>query len=454
MVTACPLLPGLFTPWQASPSVGAMATISSRDAGLVRGIGPFALTGAFMGMLVGSGIFNVPAPMAAAVGSYAPLAYVACAVAMSAVMLVFAEGSSRVPTTGGCAGFVGAAFGPYWGFLAAVLVWSSVVASAGGITAAAVDIIGALLPAIAQGPARAIAIAGWLLSLALLNTLGVGVAARVVAIATSIKMLPLLLFIGVGIWFMTPANLTLPLADSSSDLGRAAILGIFLFTGLEGSLAIAGEVKNPARTIPRAVIASMLAYALLCILIQMVAQGLLGADLAASKAPLPQAMAQISAPLAVILGAGAVVSMLGWTASDALSSPRLLFAMARDGILPRVIGRLHPRTHAPYVASFTHAAIAAGLAISGSFEALAVLATLLAVLIYLLGCAAVLRLRADNVALAGPPVVMPGLKLLAFGGSAAMLWVASNSTAVEAIGIAAFLAAASALYGWRRNKRV
>lgn len=430
-----------------------MSTISRRDAGLVRGIGPFALTGAFMGMLVGSGVFNVPGPMAAAVGSYAPLAYVACAIAMSAVMLVFAEGSSRVPTTGGCAGFVGAAFGPFWGYLAGVLVWSSVVASAGGITAAACDIVGTVVPAVANGPLRAVTIAAWLLALALLNTLGVGVAARFVAVATSIKLLPLVLFIGIGVWFITPAHLTLPLVAGSSDIGRAAILGIFLFTGLEASLAVAGEVKNPARTIPRAVIGSMLVYTALCILIQMVAQGLLGADLAASKAPLPEAMALVSAPLAVILGAGAVVSMLGWTASDALSSPRLLFAMARDGILPHPIGRLHPRTHAPYIASFIHAGIAAGLAISGSFEALAVLATLLAVLIYLLGCAAVLRLRADNVALAGPPVVMPGLKLLAFGGSAAMLWVASNSTAAEAIGIAIFLAAASALYAWRRNRR-
>ena len=85
----------------------------TRDAGLVRGVGFWALTGAFVGILVGSGIFNIPAPMAAAVGPWAPLAYLACGMAVGAVLLCFAEAASRVPTSGGVAGFIGAAFGPY-----------------------------------------------------------------------------------------------------------------------------------------------------------------------------------------------------------------------------------------------------------------------------------------------------------------------------------------------------
>ena len=425
---------------------------SNRDAGLVRGIGMFTLTATFIGMQVGSGIFNVPAPMAAAVGSYAPLAYIACALAVGAVMLCFAEGASRVPTSAGVGGFVDAAFGPYWGFLTGILTWVSVVRAAGSIAAAAADIIGTVVPAVAAGPVRALAITGWMLGLAALNMRGVGFASRLTAIATSIKMVPLVLFVAIGIWFIAPAKLVLPLAAGSTEVGRAAILGIFLFTGIEGSLAVSGEVKDPSRTIPRAVMAAMIGYSLLCVLIQVIAQGLLGNDLGGSVAPLAEAMARISPPLGLLLGAGAAISMLGWTSSDALSSPRLLFALARDGFLPKPVGWLHPRTHTPYVASFVHAAIAAGLAVTGSFASLAILSTLFCVLIYLLGAAAAVKLRIEDVAVAGPPVRIPALNLIALAGCAAMVWVAAQSTAAEAIAIAAFVAGASLLYRLRRTR--
>jgi amino acid transporter len=355
-----------------------------------------------------------------------------------------------VPTAGGVAGFVDAAFGTYWGFLVGVFVWMSVVLAAGGIIAAAVDVLATVMPGL-TGPWRALAILGWSLALALINIRGVGFASRVAAAATSIKLVPLLLFVGVGLWFIEPAKLTLPLAPGSADIGRAAILGIFMFTGLEASLAVSGEVKDPARTLPRAIIFAMLAYSLLCIIVQIVAQGLLGDALGTSTAPLAEAMAQISPTLGLVLGAGAVISMLGWTASDALSSPRQLFALSRGGFLPEPLGRLHARNHTPWIASLVHAAVAAGLAITGSFNSLAVLATLFSVMVYVIGSAAALQLRRADIATAGPPVRIPALPLLAGLGIAAMLWVAAQSTREEAIGITIFIAVVTVLYQFRRR---
>jgi amino acid transporter len=422
-----------------------------RDSGLVRSIGPLALSGAFLGILVGSGVFNVPAPMAAAVGSYASLAYVACAIAVGAVMLCIAEGVSRVPTSAGIGGYVDAAFGPYWGFVVAVSTWASVVLSAGGIAAAAADIIATAAPSMASGPVRAIVITGWFMLLAVLNMRGAGFAAGLVATATSIKLVPLALFVAVGIWFIDPAKLALPMAEGSTDIGRAALLGIFLFLGIEGGLGISGEVKDASRNIPRAIIGALVVYALLCVLIQLVAQGLLGDALAKSTAPLPEAMAGISPPLGLLLGAGGVISMLGWTASDALSSPRFLFAMSRDGFLPSIVGRLHPRGRTPYVASLIHASIASGLAVSGSFAALAILATLFSVLLFIIAAAAAVKLRKENVALAGTPVRIPGLYAFAVLGIAAMLWLGAQSSREEAIGIAISLAVISLVYRFRRR---
>ena len=433
-----------------------MAHIPTTTPNLVRSIGPIPLIATFLGLLIGSAIFTLPAPMAAAVGGWAPLAYLGCALAVGSVLLCFAESASRVPAAGGPQAFVEAAFGPYWGFLTGAFNYASALLGVAGVAAAAADALGIAIPALAGGPVRSLAIIGWFAALALINRRGVGFAARFVTLVTSIKLVPLALFVGVGLWFIVPANLMLPLpagAIGSGDIGRAAILGIFMFTGVEVALACSGEVSNPARTIPRAVIAALALYAGLCITVQTVAAGLLGTALAGSVAPLPQAIATVSAPLGLVVAAGAVISMLGYTASDSIGSPRMLFAMARDGFLPARLGTVNPRSHAPVIACVSHAALSAALAISGSFTALAIVSTLTCVVVYIIGCAASLRLRARDVALAGTPVRIPGLHGIAAIGIAAMLWVTAQSTAAEALGITGFTLIASLLYRLRRQPR-
>lgn len=127
--------------------------------------------------------------------------------------------------------------------------------------------------------------------------------------------------------------------------------------------------------------------------------------------------------------------------------------MARDGFLPAGLARLHPLNATPAAACLAHAGIAASLAISGSFTALAIAATLIVIIVYVAGCAAAVVLRRRNVALAGPPVRIPALTALAVSGSAAMLWVGAQSTRAEAIGIAILIGVTSLIY-WLRCQRV
>ena len=91
--------------------------------------------------------------------------------------------------------------------------------------------------------------------------------------------------------------------------------------------------------------------------------------------PLADAMARISPALSVLMLVGAALSMLGWMGSDLLGTPRILFAFARDGRLPRVLGRVHPHTRAPHVAIVVYAVLAIGVSLTGSFAELAVLST-------------------------------------------------------------------------------
>ncbi len=422
-----------------------------RDRGLVHGVGTLALTGTFVGIVIGSGIFVTPRDIAAAVGPWAPLAYLACAVVMAAIMLCFAEASARVPTSGGAYGFTAEAFGPYWGWLTGALNWASNVLAAGAVAAAAADAAGSLIPAIAAGPGRWAAIIGWFALLIIVNITGVGFAARFAAGAAAIKLVPLLIFVIVGAFFIEPGNLTAPLAAGHADIGRAAIVGLFMFTGIEAGLGVAGEVSAPARTIPRAIGMATLIIACIYIGVQTVAQGLLGGALASAPVPLAAALGRVSPALGLLMVGGALVSMLGYLASDAMSSPRGLFAFARDGFLPATIGRLHPRSHAPWVAVILHGCVAAGLALTGSFASLVVVSTLVVVVVYVIGCAAALRLRSKRVEHAGPVTPLPGLKLAAATAFAAMAWIALQSTLAEATGIAILVAIVSVLYLFRRR---
>ena len=183
----------------------------------------------------------------------------------------------------------------------------------------------------------------------------------------------------------------------------------------------------------------------------MIAQGILGPDLAISHAPISDAIARVAPTLHGLVVAGIAASMLGWVAGDAMASPRSLFAFARDGLLPALLGRVHRRTHAPHLAILAYATATAALAVSGSFETLAVLATLLVIVVYLVGCAAALRLRRMNVELAGPVMRIPGLHAAAALSFATMIWLALQSSAGEARATTGLVALVSLLYLFRRR---
>jgi APA family basic amino acid/polyamine antiporter len=95
---------------------------TSRDDGLVRKVGPWGLAASVVGIVVGAGIFAVPGALAAAVGPYAPFAFLVCGLAIGAVAICFAEGGSRMPTSGGVYGYIEAAFGPLTGYVAGMLL--------------------------------------------------------------------------------------------------------------------------------------------------------------------------------------------------------------------------------------------------------------------------------------------------------------------------------------------
>jgi len=425
---------------------------SKRDSGLVRAVGPWALAANIVSMIVGAGIFVVPRDLAAAVGPYAPLAFLGCGLAVGCIGICFAEGGSRIPTSGGVYGFVEVALGPFVSFVCGLLLLIGDVLASGGVAAGLGDVAASVSPASVATFVRVAVILGVVGSIATINVLGVARGARLVAVTTALKLIPLFVFVAVGIGSMHASNFSVTAAPDVQDLGRALILALFSLVGMETSLCASGEVSNPSKTIPRALGLAIVSTTLLYVAIQVVAQGILGPALAQSAVPLADAMARIHPLLRVALLVGSAVSMLGWIGSDMLGSPRLLFAFGRDGSLPRVLGRVHERTHAPYVAIVCYAAVAVVLALTGSFAELAVVSTLVVIPVYISGCAAAWLLARRQVALADQPLNFRWLGLAALIGISSMLVTTALASRNEMLGLLGFILVSILVYApqfWR-----
>ncbi len=431
-----------------------------RDSGLVQGMGAPGLAVAVFNTVVGAGIFVLPTALARDIGAAAPLAYLACVVAMAGVVLCFAAASSRVPTSGGPYGYAEAAFGPYAGFVIGVLVWLGAVLAAAGISAAIADAVGKLAPALSGPIGRDALIVVLLASISAINIWGVEPGTRLVGVLTVAKLVPLAVLLVVGCLYIHPVNLRLSL-PAPSAFGRAMLLAAFAFQGMEGALGVSGEVRKPSRNIPLGLLGAMAAIAVLYIAIQIVTQGVLGPALGRSAAPLADTLAGVSPVLSALLLVGATVSMLGYLAGDTLSAPRVLFAFGRDGFLPGWVAALHPRTHAPYASILLHVGLGALLAISGSFAELAVLSALATVGLYIVSCIAAVVLQRRNVAHAGAPLSLAALPAAAVVGVVGMVWIGAHASGREALGCAATLVISTLWYvaavymipgAWRRRQ--
>ena len=425
------------------------------DHQLVRAIGVPGLTANIVNATIGAGIFVLPALVAKGLGPAAPLAFIACALAMVLFVTCFAVAGSRVSLTGGLYAYVEVAFGGYVGFLAGILYCLTAVCAVAGVVNVFVNSVAGLLPLLGNPIMRVFVIALVYGILVFINVRGVREGAGAVTVVTVAKLLPILLFLCVGIFFIHPANITWSGWPGSKALGDSVVLLMFAFVGIEVALIPSGEVKNPARTVPRSCYLALVITTIIYILIQLVAQGTLGAGLANYKdAPLAEAAAQFLGNIGrTVLLAGATISAFGFVTSDILSSPRMIFAFGRDGALPAWFAHVHPRFRSPDVAIITYAVIAFALSVTGTFEGLAVLSNVAVLLMYLLCCTACWFLVQRNVRGEGEPFNFPGVKIVPVLAIAAIIWILVHATPWEFEVNGIVLAIASLLYWLRSSLR-
>lgn len=428
--------------------------MADRDTSLIRAVGAWGLAASIVNVTVGGGIFRLPAGVAASLGAGAPVAYLVCGAVMGLIALCFAEAGSRVASTGGPYAYVEVAFGPYFGFLAGVLVWLLGTFAVAAVSTIFADSVGALAPHLDGALPRALILTAVLALLSGVNILGVRQGTFLNGVATVAKLLPLLLLIAAGLFVVRPEHLVWSQGPMPGAVARASILLIFAYSGIESALVPSGEIKDVRTTVPRAILVAMAAITILYLVLHLVAQGVLGDDLGSQRAPLAEAAARVFGPRGrTFLLLGATVSMFGYLCGMTLAVPRALFAFARDGFLPGPIAAIHGRYRTPYVAIIVQSALVCVLAITNGFEYLAILANLVTLILYGMCCLAAWQLRRRGVQADGAPLRVPGSRVLPFVACAIIAWLLTSVTRQEWTVAAGVIVVASLVFLIARGRR-
>lgn len=424
------------------------------DGSLVRAVGQWGLAAAIINVTVGAGIFRLPASASASLGAAAPVAYVVCAVAMGLIVLCFAEAGSRVSKTGGPYAYVEVALGPFIGFLAGALLWAGLTTALAAVTSFFADSVAALFPVLASMLARDVVMLVVVGSLAWLNVRGVRDANRFNAVMTVAKLFPLAVLVFVGALAVRSANLAWSHAPTFAAVSRASTILIFAFLGVETALVPSGEVRDPARTVPRAVLGAIGVIALLYLSVQVVSQGILGPALAGAKTPLADAAGVVLGGWGrTLILVGSSISLFGYVSGMTLAVPRMLFAFARDGFLPSAVAAVHPRFRTPHRAIAIQATLVVLLAATGSFERLAVLANGSVLLVYAACCIATFDLRRKNVRSGERPFEVPGAKLVPWLALSIIIALMATLQPAEWTALAATVVVATVVYVVSRSRR-
>jgi len=346
--------------------------------------------------IIGSGIFLLPNVGMKLFGPASLLVLGFDALLILTIGLCFAEDSSLFSETGGPYVYAKAAFGNFVGYEVGFVTWAIRIIAEGTLYVAFATALAGVFPQLNNIVAKDIIVTILALSLMTMNLMGVKVASLVNNTITVSKLVPLLLFIAVGIWFIRGNNFTpfIPTkVANTSSFALAAMTMFYVFTGVEGAVVAAGEMENPKKDLPRALIIILLSVATFYILIQAVCIGVLGPSLANSVAPVQDAFGKVAGSAGkYLIAAGTLLSIGGICVSSSFITPRSGVAMANHGMMPKLLAEKN-RFGVPYHAIIISALLGLGIGLTGTFSTLAQISAVSRFAQYIPSCIAVLVFR-------------------------------------------------------------
>lgn len=408
-----------------------MTQVKGTNEGLVRGIHRWDLVAVAINAIIGAGIFGLPSKVYALAGAHSLIAFVVCAIVVALIILCFAEVGSRFNDTGGPYLYAREAFGSAVGFEVGWLMWLARLTAFAANCNLLVDYLGFFWAPATTHYWREIVIIVVVAALAAVNVAGVRNAALVTNIFTVGKLVPLILFVAVGLFFINTQNYSFVAHPQYSAFSSSVLVLVYAFSGFEMAAIPAGEVRDPQRNLPLALLTAIAVVAAIYITVQIVCIGTLPA-LATSQRPLADASAVfLGRAGGAIISAGVLVSIVGNLNVIILSGSRLPFAMAERGELPRLISVTHERFRTPHIAIIITSAVALALTLWSTFSKQVNLSVIARLVSYSVTCVALLLFRRRSDA---PPALFkaPAGKTVAAVALLLALWLLSNISWLDA----------------------
>lgn len=360
--------------------------------------------------VIGQGIFLLPGIAALRMGPASMASLALAGVLCVLIALCFAEVGARFRTTGGAYVYAREAFGDFVGFevgwmtcAVAVISWAAL---ANGFTKAAAHFV----PELAGGATQKVVAIGLMTALMSINLFGAKMGAAVSTFFSVAKLVPIALFVAWGVTQVDPSLYTPFAPQGWAPIAETTMILLYAYVGFETLVVPAGEMANPQKAVPLALGLVMIIVSLTYLAVLGVSFGTLP-EIAGHDNPVAAASARFMGPVGgTIIAGGIALSVFGTNAGAALVSPRRFYAMAERGDLPRWFAHVDPKSGSPIRAIVLTWALAAVLAISGSFKELAVLGVVARFCQYIPTCLAVLVLRkkapqADGFVLPFGPVI-------------------------------------------------
>ena len=396
---------------------------------LKRSLNAFDLTTLGVGAIIGAGIFAMTGTAAAGSSTYAGagpalvISFILTGIACGFAALCYAEIASMIPIAGSAYTYSYASLGE---LVAWIIGWDLILEYAVGNIAVAIswagyfqELLGGFgihIPWYLLTDFRTtLATPGLIekaphifgvpivfnlfavLIVALITyilVIGIKESARFNSVMVVIKIAILLFFIGIGAFFVKPANWTPFAPNGWKGIQTGAAIVFFAYIGFDAVSTAAEETKNPAKTLPIGMIASLLISTVLYIAVALVLTGLVPYTKLATAEPLSLALHMIHLDWAAgIVAFGAVIATTAVLLVFQLGQPRILFSMSRDGLLPPSFSKVHPKYRTPYVPTILTGVFVAFFAAIANISEAAELTNIGTLFAFVLVCIGVLVLR-------------------------------------------------------------
>jgi basic amino acid/polyamine antiporter, APA family len=348
---------------------------------MARRLGLFDATMIVMGGIIGTGIFMNPSVVARQLSSPMLILGVWAAGGLIALVAAFiwAELAALRPEVGGQYAYLREAFHPGVAFLYG---WALLlVIQTGGMAAVAVTFARYFLELTNVGLNDWVVAAGALGLLTLINCLGVRAGGTVQSLLMVLKILAIIMLIACGLFFVgRPTALPEPAGVAGvgavisfgylTTIGAAMVPVLFSYGGWQTATFVSGEIHEPRRNLPRALIIGVAGVVILYLAVNFVCIKVLGVSaLAKTTTPASDVMRLAFGPLgARVIATGIAISTLGFLSQSMLTAPRVYFAMATDGLFFKSVGKLNPVTKVPILAIVMQGVLAIVIALSGRYE--------------------------------------------------------------------------------------